>query len=398
MLHALSILLACSQVEPISRSEGEDPQAEEGADEEEEMLQELGYFDGVADDQIATSGVVVNVAGKVSPGLNFYSSRKQSSAQLIDMEGKVVHRWSVPRTGAWQHVTLLPNGDVLALVKDKHLLRVDKDSNVLWRFKARVHHDLDVAADGTIYVLARRDVKRPRYATQTPTIEDYIQVLSPEGKPIRQISVLGLLERSPYAFLIDDRDSLAAITHANARVPDAPFDVLHVNHIEVLDGSLGPKNRAFREGNLLLCSRQAETPFVYDPEGDKVEWLWGTSGLIWPHDPTVTSDGTVLIFNNGTEATGSQIVEVDPSTNDIVWTYGPVPGFYSEFRGSNQRLPNGNTLITESDSGYVFEVNRAGEVVWEFRNPHRKHGPDKVRMAIWRMTRFAPGTLPFLEP
>ena len=33
-----------------------------------------------------------------------------------------------------------------------------------------------------------------------------------------------------------------------------------------------------------------------------------------------------------------------------------------------QRLPNGNTLITEADTGRVFEVTRKGEVVWEFGN------------------------------
>jgi hypothetical protein len=34
-------------------------------------------------------------------------------------------------------------------------------------------------------------------------------------------------------------------------------------------------------------------------------------------------------------------------------------------------LPNGNTLITESDNGRAFEVTREGEIVWEFLSPHR---------------------------
>ena len=286
------LLLACHTQTPNPQHRAGRPATRDGEPSETQLLEELGYFDGVADDAIETSGVVVNVVGKASPGLNFYASRKQSSAQLIDMEGTVVHSWSGPPSSGWQHVTLLPNGDVLALVKDDHLLRVDKDSNVLWKFDGPVHHDLDVAPDGSIHVLARREVRRPRYSRNTPTIEDYIQVLSPEGVPLRQISVLGALERSPYAFLIDHRDSLAAVTHAEARDPEAAFDVLHTNHIEVLDGSLGPRNRAFREGNLLICARQTETPFIYDPVADKIEWLWGTSGLIWPHHPTVTPDLT----------------------------------------------------------------------------------------------------------
>jgi hypothetical protein len=38
-------------------------------------------------------------------------------------------------------------------------------------------------------------------------------------------------------------------------------------------------------------------------------------------------------------------------------------------RGGAQRLPNGNTLITESDKGRAFEVTREGEIVWDFYNP-----------------------------
>ena len=37
--------------------------------------------------------------------------------------------------------------------------------------------------------------------------------------------------------------------------------------------------------------------------------------------------------------------------------------------GNSQRLPNGNTLITESSFGRFFEVTREGEVVWEYVNP-----------------------------
>src|SRR6059036_3002382 len=36
---------------------------------------------------------------------------------------------------------------------------------------------------------------------------------------------------------------------------------------------------------------------------------------------------------------------------------------------SIQRLPNGNTLITESSFGRLFEVTREGEIVWEYVSP-----------------------------
>jgi hypothetical protein len=37
--------------------------------------------------------------------------------------------------------------------------------------------------------------------------------------------------------------------------------------------------------------------------------------------------------------------------------------------GSAQRLPNGNTLITEASFGRFFEVTKEGEIVWDYVNP-----------------------------
>ena len=102
--------------------------------------------------------------------------------------------------------------------------------------------------------------------------------------------------------------------------------------------------------------------------------------------------GRMLVFDNGLRK--SRILELDPLTNKIVWHYGPVKEFFTKSRGSNQRLANGNTLITESDRGYVFEVTPEGEVVWRFANPVVR---GNRRDPIWRMTRFQPETLEFLK-
>ena len=71
----------------------------------------------------------------------------------------------------------------------------------------------------------------------------------------------------------------------------------------------------------------------------------------------------ILLFDNGQSA--SQIIELDPLTSTVVWRYAPLEGFYSEMRGSVQRLPNGNTLVTESDPGVVFEVTLPFEMGWQ---------------------------------
>ena len=44
--------------------------------------------------------------------------------------------------------------------------------------------------------------------------------------------------------------------------------------------------------------------------------------------------------------------------------------FYSSFVSSAQRLPNGNTMITEGHDGRIFEVTPEQEIVWEYMSPY----------------------------
>lgn len=44
--------------------------------------------------------------------------------------------------------------------------------------------------------------------------------------------------------------------------------------------------------------------------------------------------------------------------------------FYSPFVSGAQRLPNGNTLITEGASGMLLEVTRDHQLVWEYISPY----------------------------
>jgi hypothetical protein len=77
-----------------------------------EPLQALGYVEGSYDPDPNASGVVLHDEAAASPGYNLYSSRNQSSAQLIDMQGREIHRWNSSAKGKWQHVELLPDGRV----------------------------------------------------------------------------------------------------------------------------------------------------------------------------------------------------------------------------------------------------------------------------------------------
>jgi len=354
-----------------------------------DLLAELGYVDGTVDPHADRGGVLRHEPERAWPGLNLYSSRKDSGAQLIDMDGAVVHRWSLPEAvsgGPWQHVHLLADGSLLVLVKDVRLLRIDAASNVMWTYEARVHHDLDVDDDGRIHVLTRRPEARPELNTRFEVLVDHVTTLTPEGDVAAERSVLDAMLDSDVRWLLPATSHLSPRTREEREIT---LDVLHTNHVERLDGSVAHLDPRFAEGNLLLSMRNIDAVVILDPDG--VVWLWGPSNLSLQHHPVLLDDGHVLLFDNGLER--SRVLEVDPRTDTITWEHAPRSGFFSATRGSNQRLPNGNTLITESDTGYVIEVTPRGEIVWRFANP--AVDPDGTRHAIWRMTRVDPAALSF---
>ena len=134
-----------------------------------------------------------------------------------------------------------------------------------------------------------------------------------------------------------------------------------------------------------------------DQDKWEILWPWGAGELDWPHLPLMTEDGRILIFDNGTHRLYSRVLELDPITETIEWEYvtDPPEVFFSRAKGSAQRLPNGNTLICESDDGRAFEITRDGEVVWEWFNPATKKG---YREQVYRMWRLDPDVVePLLE-
>ncbi|MDP6540751.1 MAG: arylsulfotransferase family protein [Planctomycetota bacterium] len=350
-----------------------------------EDLTALGYVDSSFDPDSDRRGVFHAQAERSFEGLNLYSSRTARSAQLVDMEGRVRHRWASDTTDPWQAVTLLADGRLLVIEKDRGLLALDSASRPLWRFEARVHHDLDVSGE-RITVLTRRDELRPDIHPSRPVVVDELSILAADGTLVEVISLLDMLQRSPFAYLLPSLDPAADPGG------DGPLDLLHTNHVQTLDGAAAALHEAFAPGNLLLCARNINAVFVLDPGAKRVLWLWGPGTLTFPHHPQVIESGHLLVFDNGLVA--SRVLEVDPLARRIVWSYA-AEGFFSATRGSAQRLPNGNTLITESDSGYALEVDPRGETVWEFANPD----VDSLgnRSAMWRVTRYAPGQLAFLD-
>lgn len=70
--------------------------------------------------------------------------------------------------------------------------------------------------------------------------------------------------------------------------------------------------------------------------------------------------------------------------------------FFSQYVSSAQRLPNGNTMITEGAGGRIFEVTTEDEIVWEYVNPYFVVDPSRTNR-IFRAHRLPYDWVPQLE-
>lgn len=163
----------------------------------------------------------------------------------------------------------------------------------------------------------------------------------------------------------------------------------------------------FHPDNVIVGSRNGSFIAIIGRDGS-VAWRLGPDFLasaetraigqiVGQHHPHLIPKGlpgagNVLVFDNGgpsgygfatpTAPDGvdalrrhfSRVLEIDPVTLEKVWEYS-LAGvesyrFFSHYVGGAQRLPNGNTLVTEGADGRLFEVTTSGEIVWEYVSPY----------------------------
>jgi hypothetical protein len=222
-----------------------------------------------------------------------------------------------------------------------------------------------------------------------PRIDDYIVVLSPEGEELKKISVTDALVDSRYARML---------TRLPFYAKDSG-DYLHTNAIDVIEAADAEVFPFGKEGDVLISMRELATGAIAVVDMETEVMSWATQGSFsGQHDPDITEDGNILLFDNrgqfGDHGT-ARVIEFDPRTDGIVWRYvgSEEHPFESVLRSDQQRLANGNTLINESDGGRLFEVAPDGEIVWEFVNPVRGGDNDEYIPIFSSGERIDPKTL-----
>ena len=351
-------------------------------------LSGLGYFDRAVTHNPEARNVT-KAEGTAFDGWNVYGSRDRAQAFLMDNSGKVLHEWaSADKRPPWMHVVLLPRGELIVLSKGNYLAKIDWNSKLIWKRSMPAHHDVTVAPDRKIYVLTHRMNEYNHGGVMVPIMDDSVEVLSPDGTLERKKSLFPLLRS---LVPVSRLDRLAA--RKKQGVPTqklisegAPGDTTHTNSIQVLERAVPG---IAEPGDILLSVREINRIVILDNKLERLRWSWGKGELEGQHHATHLDNGHILIFDNGVRRKQSRVIEMDPTTGKIVWSY-TAAGFYSRLRGSAQKLPNGNVLTVESDKGHAVEVTMDGKQVWEFWNPdvRGEHDGKPTRSVIYRMMRY----------
>jgi hypothetical protein len=338
-------------------------------------------------------GLVYRDEAKSFGGYTLFSPVRGHHADLLDPEGHIVHQWH--HDEGIQHVKLLPNGRLMMHTLPPEsaegleniggcagaLLELDHDSNVVWEYRdVYMHHDYQRLDNGNTLVI--RWEKIP--ADVTARVQGgHIAAGDPDwmwGDAVREIASDGSTVREWRSW-----EHLSTDHHIKCPL-ESRKEWTHLNSIEVTP-----------DGDWLISFRLTSTIVIVDGVTGDVRWRWGPDVLSHQHHATWLDNGHILVFDNGChrrEAPSfSQIIELDPETREISWKYHApsVLGFFSFMVSGCERLPNGNTLITEGASGRLFEVTPEHETVWEYVSPwmvESRFGPSP---AVFRSYRFAEG-------
>ena len=333
-------------------------------------------------------GVTYYDSSKAYEGYTLFSPLGGYNTWLIDMQGQIVHHWSLLHQPLYAR--LLPNGNLLYCGREEknpkgpkvdildaygnvagtiwmggfqHMLEVDSDNNVVWQYEdPLINHDFYRMENGNTmyikYVLVPDNIKNkvkggiPVGAT-TPLWCDALNEINSKGEVV--------WEWLAYKHLDPEIDVMCPLMHR--------YEWTHMNTCTVL-----------ANGDILISIRGTNSIYIIDKKTGDITWRFGRGELAHQHEPVMLNNGNILVFDNGEHRpfpkfSYSRVVEINPKTNAIEWEYKDDPpfAFFSSNQGGCQRLPNGNTLITDSNAGRIFEVTHDCEIVWEYISPF--YGP-----------------------
>jgi hypothetical protein len=352
-----------------------------------EQLSAIGYLAGVRQAS-PLQGVTLHDRPRVAPGLNLLTSGHGPVALLMDMDGKILHEWraefaqifpdhpklkntSKPRRNYWRDAELLPDGEIIVIWEFYGLFKLDRDSRVVWAVREPAHHALQVTERGEIAHLQAERRLIPGIA-DVQAIDDFIVVRDGNGRELRRLAMSDALRNVDWlglrkAFWARERERGYGLDERSIHDP------FHTNALWLLSSDEAARlGDSFRAGDALVSMAMLDTIAILDMEKGVTRWSQqGPFGM--QHEPRPTLDGGIAVFNNFLTKDRSSVLTLDPRTRRVTREYtGPESEpLHSRRSGRIQVLPNGNTLVVESEGGRSLEITADGETVWEFRSGFR---------------------------
>lgn len=298
-------------------------------------------------------------------------------ALLIDPQGRIVHQWQHDR--GITNAELLPSGNLIALTMPSPevegqrglngqaaaCVELDWEGNVVWEYNDPwLHHDYQRLPNGNTLLIKWVQMPKSRVKQVKGGFVDQ------EDDPTRMLGDL-VMEVKPDGSLVREWRSWEHLDPAiDVICPlDDRREWTHANSVDVTP-----------RGDWLLSFRRTSTIVQVAPKTGKVKWRFNDDSVRHQHDAKFTAAGTMTFFDNGVHRRGieySRAVEIDTRTKKVIWEYADNPPFtmYTLMGGCVDRLPNGNTLITETSKGHLLEVTHDKKVVWEYINPFFVNNP-----------------------
>lgn len=344
---------------------------------------------------------------------------------LMDMRGKIVHRWKTAFP-TFQAI-LLENGNLLCGLRTTEnnaqrpgmppyamggtqgwLHEYDWNGNLLFSHKdLTMHHDFKKLPNGNYMYLGWEKVpaglhKHIRGGLKGTECEDG----TIWADTVNEVDAGGKLVWQWHAYEhLDFNIDIIGPIHSR-------HEWTHQNTLWVTE-----------EGDIMSSCRAMDMALKISRKTGDILWRWGNAAYLdkksgniemrmnqntfgGQHDVHVIPKGLpgaghMLCFDNGMYKHISRAVEVDMDSREVVWqsvkdgesrTSGRIP--FSSFISGARRLPNGNTLLCEGQNGRFFEVTQDKEVVWEYYRPQKDQVPSSSPWAVFRCYRYAPDYCP----
>lgn len=340
--------------------------------------------------------IIKNIS-QTQPGLSLVTemtSDRNILAKVIDLDGKAVHQWDIDWFEMWpnpEHLpekiipkskpgtnihgaVVMPNGDLVFNFESKGLVRIDPNSEVVWRLPYLTHHSVHQHDDGNLWVSGSKyqTEKVARLPNlKPPFYEETILEISPGGKILREWYVADILRKNNYTGML----YMGSLNNENTAIQGddrllGNTDIFHLNDVEPFSDEM--QSGFFQPGDVMVSLRNINTVFVFNIESEEIKFI-SAGQFVRQHDPDFIDGDTISVFDNNNASEPERkskitIISAKDNSHEVFFAGSQDKKFYTRVMGKHQWQPNGNLLITESMSGRGLEVDPQGNIVWEYIN------------------------------